>query len=619
MSLSEIHLQRISGFDQTTASELKGELSQEIPIGQMPALTGDVTSSAGSVATTIASGAVTNAKLATMADVSLKGNVSGATAAPSDLTAAQSRTLLGLAAIATSGSATDLAAGTVPAARMPAHTGDVTTSTGAVATTIATGAVTNAKLATMAALSVKGNNGVGVAAAADLTVAQTKSMLAITTGDVSGLAAVASSGSASDLSAGSLPAARMPALTGDVTTSSGAVATTIASAAVTNAKLANMGANTIKGNNTGSSAVPLDLSLAQATAMLNAFTTTLQGVAPASSAAGNVLRGDATWSTITQLTAALNQFTSSLQGLVPSSGGGTANFLRADATWAAPAGGASQLVPAGDGHDGTVSLTGTITLTRNMYWSTGTVASGGCTVLTSGFVARFQVLDATLGAVVFHHDGDAAASNTGATGIGSNAGSLVVNSGSGSSGNFNNGTIGNAPTAGNWPTSFRAGLGGAGGDGTAGKIGGLASPAPTLAVDASGSINDFEHWIVGMTNFASSTRVCGGGGGASGGGSGAANGGGGGAGGGNCAVIAGSVVVPANVTVRANGGAGFAGATLAGGGGGGGGGYAGIAVMNGSPSTITVQANGGAGGASGGGLAVAGSSGGNGQIFRFGG
>src|SRR5262252_4327583 len=44
--------------------------------------------------------------------------------------------------------------------------------------------------------------------------------------------------------------------------------------------------------------------------------------------------------TPTQVTAALNLFTSTLQGLAASSGGGTTNFLRADGTWAAPAGGA---------------------------------------------------------------------------------------------------------------------------------------------------------------------------------------------------------------------------------------------------------------------------------------
>lgn len=40
----------------------------------------------------------------------------------------------------------------------------------------------------------------------------------------------------------------------------------------------------------------------------------------------------------TQATAILDTFTSTLKGLAPSSGGGTSNFLRADGTWAAPAG-----------------------------------------------------------------------------------------------------------------------------------------------------------------------------------------------------------------------------------------------------------------------------------------
>ena len=39
-----------------------------------------------------------------------------------------------------------------------------------------------------------------------------------------------------------------------------------------------------------------------------------------------------------QLTAILDQFTTTLQGVVPGSGGGTVNFLRADGTWAAPGG-----------------------------------------------------------------------------------------------------------------------------------------------------------------------------------------------------------------------------------------------------------------------------------------
>lgn len=90
------------------------------------------------------------------------------------------------------------------------------------------------------------------------------------------------------------------ALTGDVTASLGSNATTISADAVDNTKLANMVQSTIKGRAAG---------------------------------AGT---GDPTDLTATQATAILNTFTSTLQGLVPASGGGTTNFLRADGTFAAP-------------------------------------------------------------------------------------------------------------------------------------------------------------------------------------------------------------------------------------------------------------------------------------------
>jgi len=82
------------------------------------------------------------------------------------------------------------------------------------------------------------------------------------------LATVATSASAADLSAGTLPAGRMPALTGDVTTSAGAVATTIANDAVSNAKLANVNTSTIKGRVSASTGDPEDLTVAQAQALL---------------------------------------------------------------------------------------------------------------------------------------------------------------------------------------------------------------------------------------------------------------------------------------------------------------------------------------------------------------
>lgn len=275
----------------------------------------------------------------------------------------------------------------------------------------------------------------------------------------------------------------------------------------------------------------------------------------------------------------------------------------------------------GDGHDGTVSLTGTITLTRNMYWTTATVASGGCTVNCAGFIPYMKTLDATAGTVVFRMNGNDASGQTGGTGH-SNVGFLKVNSGSGATGNFNNGPTGNAPASGNWPTSFRAGRGGAGGNGSTagGKVGGAGGTDPTLALDTEGTLADFEHWKEMRADLASTTRVCGGSGGGAGGGSGAAAAGGGGAGGGCCVVICGTVITPANITVQANGGVGGDGtATGCGGGGGGGGGYAGIAVLGGGASSVTVQANGGAGGASGGGTGTqAGSTGPSGQVLRFG-
>jgi hypothetical protein len=89
-------------------------------------------------------------------------------------------------------------------------------------------------------------------------------------------------------------------LTGDVTATAGN--TTIANSVVTLAKMANLTANTIIGNNTGTAATPLAL-------------------------------------TGTQVTAMLDSFAGSTKGLVPVSVGGTTNFLRADGSWAAPAGG----------------------------------------------------------------------------------------------------------------------------------------------------------------------------------------------------------------------------------------------------------------------------------------
>ena len=74
--------------------------------------------------------------------------------------------------------------------------------------------------------------------------------------------------SATEITSGVLPDARMPNLTGDVTTVEGAVATTIANSAVTNAKMANMAASTVKARITGSTGAPEDATVAQMQTLL---------------------------------------------------------------------------------------------------------------------------------------------------------------------------------------------------------------------------------------------------------------------------------------------------------------------------------------------------------------
>ena len=112
----------------------------------------------------------------------------------------------------------------------------------------------------------------------------------------------------------------------------------IANNAVTNAKSAQMAAHTYKGNNTGSTANPADI-------------------------------------TSTQLTADLNAFTSSLQGMAPASGGGTTNFLRADGTWAAAGGGG------GGGFDAITS--GTNTSAAMVVGSGATLGASGTGTITA--------------------------------------------------------------------------------------------------------------------------------------------------------------------------------------------------------------------------------------------
>ena len=183
--------------------------------------------------------------------------------------------------------------------------------------------------------------------------------------------------------------------------------------------LASIAATTVLGNSAASAAQPTALTKAQFTSLVNTFNSTLSGAVAASSGGSvNFLRADGTWAapggggsgtvtsivadatmiggTITttgtiglasiaattvlgnsaasaaqptaltkaQFTSLVNTFNSTLSGAVSASSGGSVNYLRADGTWAAPAGSGSVTNVATDATltGGPITTTGTIGL-----------------------------------------------------------------------------------------------------------------------------------------------------------------------------------------------------------------------------------------------------------------
>jgi len=169
-------------------------------------------------------------------------------------------------------------------------------------------------------------------------------------------------------------------MSGDATlAASGAL--TIATSAISNAKMADMAAATIKGRAVGAgTGAPVDLSGTQATAILDVFT-------------------------------------SGLQGLAPASGGGSTNFLRADGTWAAPA-----------GSSGITELTGDVTAGPGSGSQAATIAN---LAVTNAKIANSTIdLTAKVTGILPNGNTTAASANT--------ASAIVARDGSG---DFSAGTI----------------------------------------------------------------------------------------------------------------------------------------------------------------------------------
>lgn len=269
----------LSAVDKTKLDAITGTNTGD----QTITLTSDVTGSGtGSFAATIAANAVGNTKLADMGANTIKANATAATADPADL------------AVGTN-SVVGRVAGNIVAAQL-------------VDAQVAAATLTNAKLANVATATLKGRATAGTGSPEDLTGTQATALLDVFGTAAKGLAPASGGGTTNFLRADGTWAA--PAGgggvsdgdKGDITVSGSGATWTVDADVVTNAKLANMPATTIKGNNTGAAADPADL-------------------------------------TGTQVTALLDTFSTGAKGLTPASGGGTTNFLRADGTWAAPAGG----------------------------------------------------------------------------------------------------------------------------------------------------------------------------------------------------------------------------------------------------------------------------------------
>jgi Major tropism determinant N-terminal domain/Repeat of unknown function (DUF5907) len=334
------------------------------PLLQRAALTGDVTASAGGNATTIANDAVTFAKMQNIATDTLIGRDTAATGDPEAITVTGGIEFSGSGSI-----------------RTTAFTGDVTKTAGGTALTIAANAVTNTQLADMAANTVKANATAGTADPADLAVG-TNTVVGRVAGNI--VAAQLATGQVADdaityakmqNATANTVIARAAATSGDLSEVALAASQLLGRGATGDVAAITLGTNLSMSGTTlnasggggvsdgdkgditvsGSGTVwTIDAGVVTLAKMADVATDRFIGRTTVGTGVPEALTG-------TQATELLDTFTTSLKGLAPASGGGTTNFLRADGTWAAPGGGGGGL---SDGNYGDVTVSGAGTVIR---------------------------------------------------------------------------------------------------------------------------------------------------------------------------------------------------------------------------------------------------------------
>jgi hypothetical protein len=320
----------------TGANTFTLDTNTYLTANQTITLSGNVTGSGTtSITTTIANNVVTNAMLAQIATARIRGRVTAGTGNVEDLTGTQATTLLDTFTSALKGLAPASGGGTTNFLRAdgtwaaPPGGGGGTTTNSITFNNGGSGAASGTSFNGSSAVTISHNTIGAQPLANNLT-----SLAGLTYASGTPFVKMSAAGTFSLDTNTYLTGNQTITLSGDVSGSGAtSISTTIGNNAVTLAKFQQISTSSFLGRVTAGT--------------------------------GNVevLTG-------TQATTLIDVFTTSLKGLAPASGGGTTNFLRADGTWAAPPGG-------GGGGTTTFAVT---------FNNSGTGAASGTTF--DGSVAR---------------------------------------------------------------------------------------------------------------------------------------------------------------------------------------------------------------------------------------